>query len=121
MLSPGVCKGYAPISVGDANSADHEVYEQFIMHFLTPETKSTSHYWWSISNNYALGNDDYYELVKAVAAKGFNEDVWACANMQALLDDDSTTFDELTTSGDRAGLLFRRAMLDWVSREHGEG
>ena len=120
MISPGVCKGYAPISVGDAGSGDREVYEQFIMHLLTPETKSTCHYWWAISNNYALENDAYYELVKAVATKGFQEDVGACGSIQALLESDSTDFDELATSEDRAGLLFRRAMLDWVSQEHAQ-
>ena len=120
MFSPGVCKGYAPIFVGDENATDREVFEQFIMHFLTPKTRSTCHYWWSISNNYALNDDDYYTLVKAVAEKGFKEDVWACENMQALLENDSTEFEELSIAGDRAGQLFRHAMVSWVSQEYEE-
>ena len=117
MLSPGVCKGHAPVIVGDPESGDQEILEQYIMHFLTPETPSTSHYWWSISNDYALGNDDYYRALKVVATKGFEEDVWACREMQAVLDADGTEFGELSLPSDRAGWLFRRAMLDWVSSD----
>lgn len=120
-VSPGVFKGYAPIIAGEPDAADREVYGQHIMHYLTPETKTTTHYWWSISNDFALDNDEYYAGLKSRLSTGFAEDQWACAKMQNLLDNDHVDFEEMRIAGDQAGLLFRRVLLDWVIEEYGEG
>ena len=119
-LSPGVCKGYAPTFIGGAGSGDREVYERYVMHYLTPETESTTHYWWSISNNFALDDDEYYDLLRGIATAGFEEDIWACRHIQNLLDHDDVDTPELSVRADRAGLLFRRAMVEWVARERAD-
>tara|TARA_R110002074_G_scaffold401345_1_gene599241 strand:+ start:25102 stop:26187 length:1086 start_codon:yes stop_codon:yes gene_type:complete len=120
MISPGVFKGYNPTFYAD-DSGKRKSLDSYIMHFLTPETRSTSHYWWSISNNYAQDNDDFYSMLKAGVSVGFHEDLWACKHMQTLLDSDNVEFDELIIAGDQAGMLFRKVMLDWVQEEHGAG
>ncbi|MEM7282656.1 MAG: Rieske 2Fe-2S domain-containing protein [Pseudomonadota bacterium] len=118
-ISPGVFKGYAPLHAGKPDSDDREVYETYVMHYLTPETKSTTHYWWSISNDFATENDEYYAGLKAHIANGFSEDKWACEHMQGLLDSDQIDFKEMLIAGDQAGMLFRKLMLDWVNAEYG--
>ena len=119
MTAPGICNGRGPIIVGDREGEDCERFERFIMHFLTPETKSTSHYFWSVSSNFCQDDDEYYSAIEAVAKAGFVEDKWACEHMQTLLETDRVEFDELTIAGDKAGMLFRRAMLNWVNEEYG--
>ena len=119
-LSPGVFRGYGPTFYKDEDGKRASL-DSFIMHFLTPETRSTSHYWWSISNNYALENDDFYAGAKAFAGIGFSEDLWACKHMQTLLDTDKFDYEELIIAGDQAGMLFRKVMLGWVQEEHGRG
>ncbi|MCZ4296448.1 Rieske 2Fe-2S domain-containing protein [Henriciella marina] len=119
-VSPGIFKGYAPVFYTDKDGK-RAALESFVMHYLTPETRSTSHYWWSISNNYAIENDEYYAAVKQFANVGFEEDLWACENMQNLLDNDRIEFEEMVIAGDQAGMLFRKVMLDWVQTEHGAG
>ncbi|MEM9689950.1 MAG: aromatic ring-hydroxylating dioxygenase subunit alpha [Pseudomonadota bacterium] len=117
-VSPGVFIGYAPIYVGEDGSESDEVYEQHIVHYMTPETSTSTHYFWSMTNNFALDNDDYYVGLKAHLSNGFAEDKWACDLMQNLLDDDSVDYKEMIIAGDKAGLLFRRVMLDWVNEEY---
>ncbi len=117
-ISPGVFKGYAPIHVGEPGAEDRETYRQHIMHYLTPETKSTTHYWWSISSDFALDDDRYFEGLKMHLSRGFDEDRWACNNMQKLLDNDDFDYREMIIAGDQAGLLFRRVMLGWVREEY---
>ena len=119
-VSPGIFKGYGPVFYNDKDG-NRASLDSYIMHYLTPETRTTSHYWWSISNNFAVENDEYYEVLKAFAGVGFQEDLWACKQMQGLLDSDNINFDELVIAGDQAGLLFRKVMLDWVEAEHGAG
>lgn len=73
-VSPGIFKGYAPTFYTDENGKRASL-DSYVMHYLTPETRSTSHYWWSISNNYAIENDDFYAAVKGFASIGFDEDL----------------------------------------------
>ncbi|MCG8443321.1 MAG: aromatic ring-hydroxylating dioxygenase subunit alpha [Caulobacterales bacterium] len=120
-VSPGVFKGYAPIHVGEPDAPDRETYTQHVTHYLTPETKTSTHYYWSMSNDFALDDDMYYTKLKPHLSAGFDEDKWACEHMQTLLDNDQIDFDEMIIAGDKAGLLFRRVMLKWVQEEHGEG
>lgn len=119
VVSPGVFQGYAPIFVGDPQSDDREVFKAHIMHFLTPETPSSTHYWWSVSNNFALDDDAHYTFMQAHLEKGFEEDRWAVGQMQRLLEIDETPYSELSVQGDKAGLLFRRRVVDWVNDEYG--
>lgn len=117
-VSPGVFKGYGPTFYEDKDG-NRARLDSYIMHYLTPETRSTSHYWWSISNNYGQENDEFYAAVKAIAGVGFQEDLWACKHMQTLLDSDKIDFEEMVIAGDQAGMLFRKVVLDWVHEEHG--
>jgi len=117
-LSPGVFKGYNLKFYNDENG-DRQSLDSYIMHYLTPETRSTSHYWYSLSQDYAQDNYEYYEMLKMGVSVGFEEDAWACKHMQTLLDNDKVEFDEMIIAGDQAGLLFRKVMLNWVHEEHG--
>ncbi len=118
-LSPGVFQGYAPTLI-DPDSDDPIVLEQHIMHYVTPETKSSCHYFWSITLNYELDNDMLFELQREFIKNGFEEDRWAVGHMQKVLDEDTTEGDEMVIQSDQAGMLFRRRLLEWVIEEHGE-
>ena len=117
-MSPGVFRGYAPIYVGAEDDPDREVYNQYVMHYLTPETSTSSHYYWSITNDYNIHDDEFYAGSKAFASIGFAEDKWASEEMQRLLNDDHIDYKEMIIAGDQAGMLFRGVMLDWVLEEY---
>ncbi len=120
-LSPGVFKGDAPIKIGDPDSDDVEVFNRYIMHYLTPETATTHHYFWSVTDDYSPNIPEVNQMMTAAFDKVFGEDAWAVAHMQTLLDHDKTDYQELVIGGDKAGLLFRRKVLAWVEAEYGEG
>lgn len=117
-ISPGVFKGNAPIHVGAPDDPDREVFQQYIVHYLTPETRTSTHYWWSVTNDFAIDDDVYYQFMQAVLSTAFAEDKWACEHMQTLLDGHPGEYRDLGIQGDRAGMLFRRVMLDWVRAEY---
>lgn len=117
-MSPGVFRGYAPAYIGDEDDPDREVYNSYIMHYLTPETQTSSHYYWSITNDYNIENDEAWAMQKAFASNGFAEDKWACEHMQKLLDNDHIEYQEMNIAGDQAGMLFRGVMLNWVLEEY---
>lgn len=103
------------------NDLTHLAYlhkDSFAMHYLTPETKTMSHYYWSITNNFNIDSDEYYEGTKAIASIGFAEDKWASEQMQTLLEDDHIEYKEVNIAGDKVGLLFRGVMLNWVLEEY---
>ena len=117
-MSPGVFKGYAPVHVGAEDDPDRETYKQHIIHYLTPETSTSTHYYWSVSNDYSIDDDAYYTFMHGLLSNGFAEDKWACGEMQQLLDDDHIDYKEVVIAGDQAGMLFRGVMLDWVLAEY---
>jgi len=119
-ISPGVFKGDAPIKVGDPDSDDVEIFNRYIMHYLTPETRMTHHYWWSVTDNFSPNIEEVKQLMTAAFNKVFGEDAWAVAHMQTMLDEDKTDYHELVIGGDKAGLLFRRNVLAWVQAEYGD-
>lgn len=119
-ISPGVFKGDAPIKVGDPESPDVEVYNRYIMHYITPETSSTCHYWWSYTDDYSPNLPEVKDFLKPALETVFAEDAWAVAHMQKLLDSDKSDYHELVIGGDKAGLLFRRIMLGWVEAEYAD-
>lgn len=117
-ISPGVHRGYAPIYVGAEGDPDREVFRAHILHYMTPETTRSTHYYWSITTDFNNEDDAAFAAAKAFASNGFAEDKWACEEMQRLLDDDHVEYKELGIAGDQAGMLFRRVMLDWVLEEY---
>ncbi|MEO0463374.1 MAG: aromatic ring-hydroxylating dioxygenase subunit alpha [Pseudomonadota bacterium] len=116
----GIFKGEAPLFVkGDEGEQDQR-FDMYIMHYMTPQTKGSAHYWYSLSQNFGQQNDAFYMMQEALVNQGFDEDTFAVKHMQILLDYDSTEMDEISVNADRAGLLFRKAMLDWVNEELAE-
>jgi len=79
------------------------------MHYLTPETATTLHYYWSITNNFNVEIEEYYAGTKAFASIGFAEDKWASEHMQKLLDDDQIDYKEMIIAGDKAECCFVRS------------
>jgi len=118
-LSPGVFMGDAPIKIGDPDADDVQVLNRHIMHYLTPETSTTHHYWWSYTDDFMPNISEVKEMLTPAFDKIFSEDAWACAHMQKLLDNDTSNYTELVIGGDKAGLLFRRIVLAWVEEEYG--
>lgn len=115
-ISPGVHKGYAPITVAEEGSEDYEVFNQHILHYLTPESATTSHYFWSISLDF--GDQESADLFKEIVTTGFTEDLVAVENMQNLMSTDRTDFLDMNIGSDKGSVLVRRKFVEWAKEEY---
>lgn len=105
---------------GDCN--ENNLMNQYLLHFLTPETKSTCHYWFSASLDHGTGSEDdqFWEMFPKFFEAGFLQDLDACNSMQQLLDQETDTFKDIHFAGDQHGILFRKVILSWAKEEYGE-
>lgn len=118
--SPGVWLGENFFYVEDPAPGQPECYRTYINHFVTPETKGTCHYWYAMTNEFTPPNPEVEAMMKGMLGQAFNEDVFAVKHMQKLLTDDTTDYTEINVNGDKAGVLIRRKMLEWVKEEYPE-
>ncbi|MEP1142428.1 MAG: aromatic ring-hydroxylating dioxygenase subunit alpha [Henriciella sp.] len=117
-IAPGLWWGYSPLEVkGKPGEDDFEV-KTYVMHFVTPETATTAHYWWALYKDFPFENDVAKDMTQQLFSTAFDEDTAAVQNMQELLEADVSEYEEMIIAGDQAGLLFRREMLKWVQEEY---
>lgn len=116
--SPGVWLGENFIYVDDSAPEHPSVYKTHINHYLTPKDQKSFHYWYSVTSNFSRGPAGSQAPLENLFSAGFDEDVVAINHMQVLLDDDTTEFNEISLSGDMAGMRLRAKVLEWVEQEH---
>lgn len=117
-LSPGVHKGYAPTFIGEEGSKDREVLNSHIMHYVTPETATTTHYFWAISSDFL--SQEILDMAKDGISAAFGEDAWAVEHMQNLMDVDRTDFQDMNLAADKPSVMLRKKFLEWAEAEYGE-
>jgi len=119
-LSPGVFRSHGwTLKDGETDITD-ETPQYYIMHYLTPVTKTSCRYLFSVSFNHANSEDRFLDELPVFLNRGFSEDVWACEHMQELLTADKRDFKEMNVASDKAGLLSRQVMLEWAEEEYGD-
>lgn len=82
----------------------------------TPETETTTHYFWATARNYKLDDHEMSAQAQAGASSVFHEDVVAVEAIEDVWDTEDD-FSEISVRGDRAGLLMRRAILRMAEEE----
>ena len=60
--------------------------ETYSNHTLTPETETSTHYFWHHARNFRLGDDDFTEQLRGVFASALQEDVVAITAQQRSID-----------------------------------
>jgi phenylpropionate dioxygenase-like ring-hydroxylating dioxygenase large terminal subunit len=90
-----------------------------ILHFATPETMTSSHYWWTMARDHGQPWD--VERITRMNAAVFDEDKWMLEAIQRTVDRDAgeDTPLEISVAADRAALAVRHAMARRVAREAG--
>ncbi len=85
------------------------------LHGITPETRSTTHYYWAYARNFQTENEDMTALLETGARSTFEEDVEILAWQQEMLD--RTGEDNLIDiTSDGPGLLARRMISEMLQR-----
>jgi vanillate O-demethylase monooxygenase subunit len=88
-----------------------------ILHFATPETMSSTHYWWTMARDHGKPWDA--EHIKRMNEAVFSEDAWMLEAIQRTVNDDGEGAEpqEISVAADRAALAVRHAMARRVAAE----
>jgi phenylpropionate dioxygenase-like ring-hydroxylating dioxygenase large terminal subunit len=86
------------------------------LHAITPETETTTHYFWGYARNFALEKPEVTELLRSGASATFSEDVEVLEHQQKALAAGVTARD-VDINGDGAPLLARRMKAEILARE----
>ncbi|OJY04546.1 MAG: hypothetical protein BGP04_03960 [Rhizobiales bacterium 62-17] len=90
---------------------EEQEYHTRILHFLTPESQNSTHYWWYFIRDFALDNGEIGDLLKRGIQAAFAEDQMALESISELTRrDPRTTFRELSFATDQPGILMRRTI-----------
>ncbi len=96
------------LEAADPAQASHHVYT---LHFLTPESQESMHYWWFSVRDFALESAATSDLITQAIRKAFLEDKEA---LDAISDirrrDRRTAFAEHSFASDRPGMMVRRLL-----------
>lgn len=119
--APGIYEAQIITGFGENEGDGDKPMNQYIMHFMTPETKTTCHYWWAVSLDHGTeGNDEFWQHFPAAFEIGFVEDVDACESMQTLLSNEQGEVRDVNFAADHHALMFRRVFAQWQADEYGD-
>ena len=110
---------YAPAGF-DSKKQDAAQYRQYRnCQFMTPETRSTTHFFWNYLRNYEMDDPAKTESLQASLLEAFSEDKEIIEKQQILLERD-TTFDPQFIKADKALAHFRRAWKKKLEEEENQ-
>ncbi|TAJ69813.1 MAG: aromatic ring-hydroxylating dioxygenase subunit alpha [Phenylobacterium sp.] len=88
-----------------------------ILHMFTPETATSTHYFWASARDVAIKDEALSEASRTRAVNTFLEDVEALERIEAIWSSEPDDFHEISVTGDRAGLLMRRIIARRAAEE----
>lgn len=95
----------------EVGAAEESAYIGRVLHLLTPETETSTHYFWSLSRNYRLGDDALTQSLHQSLAQTFDEDKHMIELQQKVLREVGGDVPKLALRMDHAPVRARR-MLD---------
>lgn len=106
--------GYVLIENGSkpAGSDLSTALQRRVINFVTPETATSSHYFWGVARQWELGNADLTEYIRNDVIKTFDQDKVLLEAQQAVLDSDPALSAFPVTIKLDAGPILGRRLLD---------
>lgn len=117
------CKGQTPCMnwnevIWIDSSEPPKQLTRYIVHCMTPETQTSTHYYWAISRNAGLDSQAMDEEFLRVASGAFDEDRVALEEIETLVARDKRPgFREMITTSDAGGVKVLRLIARWAAEE----
>jgi vanillate O-demethylase monooxygenase subunit len=116
---------YMPPGIHMTEAGVHKVgtdrskaYVGRVLHLLTPETKTSSHYFWAMNRNYRLEDAELTEFIRVAVQHTLDEDQNVLElQMRAVLKERPTHFPPLAIRADSAPIRARRLLRKLVKGE----
>ena len=118
--SPAFQIAHAKIRLRDPAPGERAEFEVEVMHALTPETATTTHYFWAQARDYRIDSAEVDAFTHNALSIAFMEDVVAVEAVEEVYRTDRTeNFWEMNVDADAGSLKMRRIIRDMAIREHG--
>jgi vanillate O-demethylase monooxygenase subunit len=116
---------YMPPGIHMTEAGVHKVgtdrskaYVGRVLHLLTPQTKTSSHYFWAMNRNYRLEDAELTEFIRVAVQHTLDEDQNVLElQMRAVLKERPTHFPPLAIRADSAPMRARRLLRKLVKGE----
>ena len=113
--APSICM--TDFGVYPVGRSPDDAYRSHVLHLLTPETASTTHYFWSVARNRRLDDEALTESIRAAIAMTFDEDAVVLSMQQSQLERIGGTVPRVALGVDAAPMRSRRWLTSLVERE----
>jgi phenylpropionate dioxygenase-like ring-hydroxylating dioxygenase large terminal subunit len=118
--SPALHIAHAKIVNLDPKETEKSEYLVNIVHFFTPETQGSIHYWWFNSRDFALDDEEASKYLTDTSYRAYQEDVDALTWIQDVVEKEDGPVEELSFGPDRPGIAMRKILLRLAMEESGE-
>ena len=88
-----------------------------VLHLLTPETETSTHYFWSITRNYWRGEADLTEALRASVSATFDEDKIVLEQQQQPITRLKATVPRVAIKLDEAPMRACRLLDQWLKKK----
>lgn len=89
----------------------------YVLHLLTPETETSTHYFWANVRNFRLDDDELTETIRTAVVATFDEDKVVVEQQQRQIETLKMQVPHVATKLDEAPLRARRLLDRWVELE----
>jgi phenylpropionate dioxygenase-like ring-hydroxylating dioxygenase large terminal subunit len=100
--------------------AEGKIRERNNLNLITPETETSSHYFWAPTRNYSLEDAKLTDFIREQAALTFEQDKEVLEAQQAAFGDGEVRF-PVTLRADAGGVQGRRLVLAMINKEQAAG
>ena len=114
-LAPSICM--TDFGVYPVGTSPDGAYRSHVLHLLTPETETTTHYFWSVARNRRLDDEALTESIRQAIAQTFDEDAVVLAYQQSQLQKYGGSVPRVAMKVDLAPIRARRMLDALIKRE----
>ncbi|WP_409488472.1 Rieske 2Fe-2S domain-containing protein [Pseudomonas promysalinigenes] len=90
-----------------------------VFHGITPETPTTTHYFWGCSRNFEIEDNELDNIMRKFLRGVVDEDIEASETIERLITTGGTLVPEISAISDGAGLRGRRIMQSLIEKDLG--
>ena len=117
-MTPGFHDGLGLFEDPSGSNNGRTEYRPRILHFMTPETQYTTHYWWVFARDFSPQDKSFDEFYNAATSKLFEEDKDAIEWIeQQWANDDRPAFREEHVPADEGAVKMRRIVHRLAQQE----
>ena len=114
-LAPSICM--TDFGVYPVGRSPDTAYRSHVLHLLTPETRRSTHYFWSVARNRRLDDEALTQAVCRAITQTFDEDAVVLRTQQAQMEKYDRPIPGVAMKVDEAPIRARRLLEALVRRE----